>query len=330
MENSELISRFLEETGYCYDDKTLLILAYGSRITHTNKDNSDLDVLIVSADSKNYKRAMLVDGIPIDITIVSLDYLERDIYNSLITNSAYYRSIIKNGVVVMDRMNTFESMQYMLERKVKKKKWYLDLNLIEEVEYHIRVFMNTGENHHYFKALELLRRLHHINYHCSNIRFTKVYDLYTDKEKAKNQYLLKLPNDDYIDRYLKALEERDTVKRLEYLREFYHEFDNSKFKEFEEKYYPSEDEIKKKLYYLNNAICRCEDMLLANHPYAKALYYILIDDIYSLMDIIHHGSIERIDYESEDIDVLINNLENLFAILNRGYSIDYDDIILKL
>lgn len=329
MTSGELISRFLEETQYGKLDDTLFILAYGSRIMGTDNANSDLDILIVTSKNNSYKRAMFVDGIPIDITLISLDDIEKNIYKANATNSTYYHSIFKHGVVVKDKLNTFETLQHMLNKKVKRKK-NLDGRLIEQALYHIKEFINTESNIHYYKALELLRRLHHVNNNCSNIRFTKVYDLYHDKKKSEDLYMLKLPDDEYIDKYLQALDEENTEKRLEFLMSFYHEFDNAKFRELEEKFYLDEDEIRKALFDLNNAIWKCEDLLLQRHPYGKKLYYMLIDDIYSLYELIYGVSLEHFDIESDDLDTLIDNLENLFCKLDENYRFDYNDVILKL
>lgn len=327
--NDELISRFLEETGYDEDQDTLLILAYGSRIMGTNDEHSDLDVLVVSSKNISYRRAMFVDGIPLDITVMPLDDMEKSIYNSVSTGSSYYTSIFKHGRVVLDRMNTFETMQNILCTKVKRHK-NLDSRMIEKIEYHIREFTDTNSNIHYFKALECLRKLHHVNNNCSYIRFTKVYDLYNDRKKATDLYMLKLPSDDYINAYLNALSETDYQRRLEFLMYFSHEFEHVKFKEIEERYFFDEDEIRMRLYNLNSAIWKCEDMLLHRHPYAKALYYMLIDDIYSLYELMYGVPLEIIDVMSDSIDTLIDNLEELFHKLDKDYHMDYNDVILRL
>ncbi len=329
MDNDELITRFLEETGYDEDQNTLLILAYGSRIMGTNDEHSDLDVLVVSSKNVSYRRTMFVDGIPIDITVIASDDIEKNIYNSLVSGSSYYTSIFKHGRVVLDRMNTFETLQDMLASKVKRHK-ILDSRMLEKIEYHIKEFTYTNSNIHYFKALECLRKLHHVNNNCSYIRFTKVYDIYNDRKKATELYMLKLPDDDYIRTYLSALRENDYQKRLEFLIYFSQEFEHVKFRIKEERYFFSEDEIRMRLFNLNNAIWKCEDMLISSHPYAKALYYMLIDDIYSLYELIYGIPLEIIDFESDSIDTLIKTLEELFCKLDRNYRIDYNDVILRL
>jgi len=74
--------------------------------------------------------------------------------------------------------------------------------------------------------LELLRRLYHAKYNYSNIQSSKVYDLYTNKQLAKEKYMLKLPDDKFIRDYLSALFETDNEKRKKWLIQFFKEFEN--------------------------------------------------------------------------------------------------------
>ena len=58
----KLMDRFLEETGYLEDDNILLLIAYGSRITNTEKANSDFDIFMVT-ENKRYLSTKMIDGI---------------------------------------------------------------------------------------------------------------------------------------------------------------------------------------------------------------------------------------------------------------------------
>ena len=329
MKTEELIAKFLEITKYDEDECTLLIMAYGSRIMGCNRDNSDLDILIVTSRNQSYRRAMKIEGIPLDITYISSYDIEVCIHRSLETGSNYYHSLFGNGLVVIDRMNTFETLSNMLDKRVKKKV-LLDGRIMDQARYHMGEFLRREKDINYYKALELLRRLHHVKNGCSYIRFTKVYDLYTDKNKAKEQYMLKLPDDNYIKTYLEALDEEEPKKRLEYLLYFYHEFDNVKFEDLDMKLYLLDDDKKRRLYYLYGAINRCIELLKGHHPYAKKIYYIILDDITYLYELFFESSIDITIYETDDPETMERSLKELFDILNKPFAIDCENVILRL
>lgn len=97
----------------------------------------------------------------------------------------------------------------------------------------------------------------------------------------------------------------------------------------------SDKQIKQKLITLNNHILKCENLLLENHPYANALYYIAIGNIMEFSSSIKTNQ-ENLNYfydlstTAKTEESRIQCLENLFCTLDEKYRIDYDDFYLAL
>lgn len=332
MNTEELIKRFLEETNYHHHKDVVLIIAYGSRITSTFRSNSDLDILIITSRNGTYRQALMIDGIPIDITIMSYEEAEQSIIYSNIKGSTYFDTVLRHGLVIFDQINMYDYLQDLLNYKIKKKRC-IDGELYELAEYHIYQFLNgTGnKNIHYYTSLELMRRLYHAKYNCSNIQSSKVYDLYTNKKLAKEKYMLKLPDNKFISNYLLALQEIDEEKQKEWLMTFFKELEDLSFHYSKKESFFDDSQRKLKLINLNNAIRKCEDMLLHNHPSSKSLFYVIIGEIYYLYRLIYKKELPvDIDISCTDTEKMIQTLKMLFSFVDVDHNIDYNDYKIRL
>lgn len=331
MDINELIKRFLEETNYQGDKNLMLMLAYGSRVIGTADENSDLDILIITSKNKEYRSARLVDGIIVDITIMPIEEAEHNILYSFATGSTYFESTLKTGMVVIDRYDTYDRLYQLLDSRLNRKR-VLDGTLLELAENHFLEFSSGIGNSevHYYSALELLRKLYHAKSNCSNIQTPKVYDLYFDQKRAKEKYMLKLPNNQFIQDYLRAIQERDKEKQKEWLVKFLREFENQRVILKDSYSFMDDLEISKKLISLNKAIWKCEDMLLQSHPYAYALYHILMGELHTLYETVHGTTLQWNDtMECSNVEMMIRNLENLFCLVDTKHEIDYHDYVIK-
>lgn len=327
MEVMELINRFLEETNFQEKPDLMLLMAYGSRVTGNNHENSDLDILYITSKSREYRGCRLVDGIPVDITIIPINDAEEMIMESSSNGSVYLKSVLKTGLVIIDKYGTFDMLSQALSfEKVQKRT--LDGTLLDLAVNHFFDFEERrgNENIHYYAALDLLRRAYHAKKGCSNISTSKVYELYCDREKAK-KYMLKLPDDIFLKDYLSALQERDYEKRKELLVRFLKLFQNERVKRNDNDSFLDDFWITKNLVTMNNAIWKCEDMALQNNPYAIPLYYMLMDKMQSLYGKIYSRTLE-FDFDFSDSEQLIRNLESFFCHLDSKKEIDYQDYLI--
>lgn len=56
-----------------------------------------------------YKKTMMIDGVLIDIIIMSIDYLEQDIIYSNVKGSTYFDAVLKNDIVLLNKMNMYDN-----------------------------------------------------------------------------------------------------------------------------------------------------------------------------------------------------------------------------
>lgn len=328
METSELIERFLEETNYNHKEEVMLIMAYGSRITKKSTSNSDLDILIITSKKTEYRQSRIIDGILVDVTIIPIEEAKRQILYSNMIGSTYFDSVLKTGIIILNKYNTFDNLSDLLNQKIHKKR-YLEASLLEKAQDHYDYFISQKgeENIHYYSCLELLRRLYHAKQNCSNIRVTKVYDLYKDLSLIE-QYMIKLPDKKFIENYLEALKEKDKGRQKQILIDLLKEFENCHFKKSDSIEYFGEIEIKRKLISLNKIVIKCEDLILRNHPYAFALYNMILGEISNLYEKINHEELKLLPVQN-DQNQMILNLETLFCKLGEDFEIDYDDYTMK-
>lgn len=326
-----LIEKFLNETGYKSDDNVVLIIAYGSRVASTFREDSDLDILIITSKGNMYRQSIIVSNVPIDITIMPVTDVEESILFSKIKGSTYFDTVFKNGIVVLDKIALYDNLKELLNRRINKKR-SIDSELIERVEYHIYQFLNrTGDkNIHYFSALELMRKLYHAKHNCSNIQSSKVYDMYTDKKLAKEGYLLKLPDDKFINDYLIALQEKDENKQREWLMRFFKEIEDVEMDIIYKDNYFDISQTQIKLINLYHAVKKCQKMLSAGHPYSKSLFYVIAGEIYYLYNLIYEKEIPADFYiSSSDVKDMVKILEKLFGYLDDG-NIDYNNYKVRI
>ncbi len=328
MEVKELINRFLEETNFESKNDLMLLMAYGSRVVGTAHENSDLDILYITSKKRQYRGRRLVDGILVDITIIPVDDAEQMIMDSSSTGSVYLESVLKTGTVILDKCDTFNTLYELISFK-KNSKRVLDGSLLDLAINHFFAFYEGvgNRNIHYYAFLELFRKLYHAKTNCSNISTPKVYDLYCNRAKAKETYMLKLPDDTFIQDYLSALQETDYEKQKAYLAKFLKLVEHQKVKRVDEPFFLSDEDINKSLVTINSSIEKCEDMALQNNPYAKPLYYMVMERMQSLYENLHNRSLE-FDFDFLDSNGMIQNLEEVFHRIDRKQEIDYYDYMI--
>lgn len=328
------MDRFLEETGYLEDDNILLLMAYGSRITNTEKANSDFDIFMVT-ENKRYLSTKMIDGIKVEIHAFPLNEVKRGLIYSKVTGRSFFKSILKTGKVLKDDMDFYEQLCHLPNAKEKRNKKISYENLAQ-LEHYIYAFKNQNEQFvSYFLALESLRRIYHTIEDCSSIPVDKVYDLYQNKKLAEEKYCIKLPSESFRTKYIESIIETDRSKKQTNLDYFQEELRKVSVKETESNEFLSKQEIKQKLITLNNHVIKCEDMLLEQHPYANALYYITIGNIMEASRKIETNQ-ENLNYFynlstiAVDTDSKIHCLEDLFCTLDANYRLDYDNFYLPL
>lgn len=326
---------FLEETNLLFKPNVALVVGYGSRENKTSNHNSDYDVLVVLSNNFRCRAAIMVDGVHVDIHVLTIDDVLYKLEHDIRVGNVYLKSVLLNGRVLYDSVGLYEEFLSCLddEKKYNRK---MDAAYVSSFSSKFDEFVNSGNNDDvlYYSALEVFRRLVHVNMKASNVSELKVYKLYTDLELAKKYYSLTMPSEEFIQDYLHSLEivdYKNRVDRLRYLLLKYLPRLNLKL------YYYHFDTINPelKMVSLNNLVCKVEELLISANPYGVPLYFLALNDLkefISLVDEVKNNEWEIL-YESakhaKSVDDKIKCLEDLFAVVDFLYKIDYDNFILR-
>lgn len=336
-----LINSFLEKTGYLEDDKVLGIVVYGSRVRQTNKESSDLDVLILADFLRNYKASMVVEGIFVDYTIFSVRDLFDVAYSKKINHNAYFESVLKTGIVVKNKDDILGQLELILDElsEIRVEKKRISPKVLVKIRELYNEFLRTQNVGVYYFLLEMLRTSYNTKNGCSYLSMVKVYDVFTNKNFYEDVYHIQLPDDRFISLFLEGVIASDFDLRVEILSSLFEmmainldvEDDFSQ----EEFFFVSSDDIKRELVILHNKLLKVIEFLRENHPYAEYVYSVTLRQL---------GNFYKRVYGVENEDILrvmessleksneekIQIIKRIFGIVEKDYRFDYGNYMLKL
>lgn len=336
MKTDELIQRFLEETHYMDNEQVLLIMAYGSRVTNHYHANSDLDIFIVT-EFESFIASMLIDGVPIDIHGFSLDDIKRNIMYMKYHGNMYFKSVLLTGTILKNSINLHEELLNLLNYQVVGSR-RINMNSLITVYNHIENFKMADKNSRevlYFHSLELMRQQYHDLKNYSYISTAKVYSLYNNEKS--DDYFLKLPNEQERRNYLNALSENDQQKRFLFMQSFFNKFKFKKidFHSINDNFFFHGNKVKEQLIIYHNQVIQCEQLLLSNHPYANAFYYIIIEQMKNFGKHIECNQ-KMVEYwycmaiNAKESEERIQILESMFCSLDENARLDYSNYYVRL
>ena len=337
---NELITKFLTITGYDKDDNILAIIFHGSRVTGNERPNSDLDVVVISQKSNNYKKGFLIDNIRVDCHIYSINDIYNIMHRKKDNNNTFLESILTTGLVVKNKDWTIEILKdysSSLEPSIHHKA--IPDNILEDIKDLYTSFNNSHE-FYYYNLLEKIRIAFNYLYGCSYLGTAKVYEIFNHPEVYQNRYLIKLPNPEFITLYLKAITAKPAERPL-YLQKLISilHLKISAIKPstyYNHNVYYSKDRIKEDILTFHNKLLKTIDMLLINHPYSKMMYAILLQSMYEYYYKINYEVNPRIEelynegINEIDSNQMINIITEFFNILSQDYIIDYDNYLIRL
>lgn len=350
MTTKELFARYAEETNILSNEKSLLVILYGSRITDEYRDASDLDIFVVvpGEDWCYHREKRLIDGIPIETLYMDKNTLSKVITKEYWNDDKFLESVFFTGQVEKDVDNTWLHMAFIfhdLESK-KKEKQELCESWQEELDkclYFYRHSSGNAKKLYYYKFINFLRYIYHYMNHFSDVTEWKCYQLYTNKDKAK-RYRLDLPDDEFIAAFIKTLNPDNMDEALESLYPFvgYTDYEKTHRYKYDSRLADldnwkrslSKFDTEKKLIFQSKNIVTVEDKLLASTEDAEFAYYCLLNYLENNSwyvgpkDRTELESVFNLAVETNDTDTRIKLLEDLLHILEDGYKIDYDDYYL--
>ena len=339
-----LINKFLIITGYDKDKSVLAIIFHGSRVQGRERPNSDLDVIVISKKGNNYKKGFAIDGIRVDCHIYSIN----DIYDladiKKESNNIFLECVLNKGLVVKDVDDTIAMIKNYIENmEVKKQgKRFIPRYVLEDIRDLYSNFINKKEDNefYYYNLLEKIRIAFNYLYGCSYLGTSKVYEVFKRPAYFHDKYLIKLPNHNFIDLYLKAIEakEEERIELIQKLISLLHiklgDIETSNY--YGRNIYYSKDRIDDDMLILHNKLLKTIDLLLIKHPYSKMMYAILLQSMYSYYYQIYYD----INYQLEELynrginekdnNERIEIIKDIFDILSKDYFIDYDNYLIRL
>lgn len=336
----ELIKHFLDKTGYLLDDRILAIVFYGSRVRGTNSDSSDLDVLIITEQKKNFKLGMVVDEVNIDVNVYSSADLFDVAYDKKRVNNYYFASVLKTGMVVKNNGILDELKDYLYEledMRLKKKK--ISSDVFAEIKNIYENFISTKSLYWYFNLLDKLRMTYNYMMNCSYISMVKVYEIFRNHDYYQDAYSIKLPDIQFISLFLESLSVGDFDIQCSIIdvimKKIGIDINRDVISMDAKDTFVNDNDIKSELLVIYNKVGKVIEFLRGNHPYADFAYNVLLRHIDQYYQRVYRCSSTDIDMaissaNNIDNDERIKTLEKLFGIVEKDYHFDYDNYMLKL
>lgn len=287
MKELEAINQFIIAQNYSHNSDILGLVFYGSSKYHTNTPDSDIDLLVVTDKNNNYKGLTYIDG-------YKIEYFEKNFYDLLekieCLPTNYDRSLLsifKNGEIIFSKN---QAIQYLQDMALESGTHPSKLKTLAKPHNTARFYEqleNCSTNsalfaYNYYNLLEDIRKQYHEQHGYSKIPTNKVYELYQDKEYARDYYCVKLPDDTFRECYLSLLEKYQPDK-LNWLWSSVTQpvesitFTRKKSKE-ELKYYST---------IVKNSVDKSLSYEKRQHPSSESSYYITVEKIRKLYCDIH-------------------------------------------
>jgi len=336
MTDLDLINEFIERKALNKKD-ILGIVFYGSSCYKTATKHSDIDLLIITNSSKNYKGVVYLHGRKIEYFEKSIYDLEDQISELSTSTDESLFSIFKNGQIIISQDQTVE---YLRERVLsvvkclqKKANSIVPKSNIAEIESVLSANPNNKFTRYLlFNLLEEIRRSYHEQKQYSRLPTNKVYDLYANAEYAKTYYCVKLPPEDFRKKYLSLIvnPEEEKIKHLKKYLKPSKEKDN-----FPKKYNMQKLTFSSTV--ISTAIEKCNHYEQEKHPYFEASYYLALEKL-RIFYCHQHGLSEGMEsfgkeYDREFLEMFdkalevprTSNLQELFDYLTEPLNMNYRD-----
>lgn len=348
MEVRELIQKFKDNNKIMENDTIVGMIAYGSRVNHYEKNNSDLDVMLLSSGPSSYWGAQVIDGVKVDISVISLDVIDSLIDFERNHNDRYFSSVFNTGLVeknvngIIDYLKDEINSRYAggIDKREIKPRVKLELGNLYQ-SFIDSINSTIYEDYLYYNLLEKIRENYNYMHNCSRLTFSKAYDLFINNHLMRVYYQLKLPKQDFIDAYLVALKTTDGNERKVLLDRLFAMIDiDSKYLDIDEDIFVQSDElpmneIKYHIVYLREKIKRVEEMLISNHPASIPVYYIILYRLRKLLFQINKDDALNAEEDFNKAllafsnDERIKYLEAFFTHIDKKFNLDYDNYLIK-
>lgn len=217
MEIEEVIYDFLNEFGYTEDERIEGVIFYGSYQTNTNKEDSDVDLIIIynsnsqKAAQKEYIQYKGYNFENYQRTLQNLyDRVDKDFenYEDTMLSAVGYGKILqdKNGKLKELQKYTLQKYKNGLPKLSQEDVIYEAKSLQKSIEYLRKMNLEKSLYYNTFYAITLnkIRVYYNKKNGFSNMSTSKVYKLYTDKKMQEVQHK-SMPENQFIDKYINCI-----------------------------------------------------------------------------------------------------------------------------
>jgi len=216
MNSNDIITKFLSENKITERKNVLGVFFYGSYLWGLENKNSDLDIHVIIKNGPERRIRKIYDGVIVECFERRLSNVYKLVEYDFNNNRTMNYSMLGHGKILYDKDGSAKKLQqYILDKYKDFKFLKSDHKEYEKqiVELYIgleRLKIMQKENSKffygfYFLVLDEIRCLYQkTNGLSQDISKSKVFKFYTDKAYNFSKFK-KLPDDDFIKLYLKAL-----------------------------------------------------------------------------------------------------------------------------
>jgi predicted nucleotidyltransferase len=210
METKEIINKFVEQIHQERQDLKA-VLFYGSSCYHTNKENSDIDLLLITASGLEMRGKTILEGKKIDYTIKPLKALEQDCMTSIAKQETFLLSVFQNGEIIYNEDRTIEKFQKYFRFRHQSNLPTYEINR-QEKEILQRNYQELCHAKNtdsfwviYFNLLNRVRIDYQMHKGYSRIPLSKVYQFYQNRAYAEQYYCSVLPPETFTNQFLASI-----------------------------------------------------------------------------------------------------------------------------
>lgn len=320
-----IIYKFLKQYSYIKKDNLLGVVFYGSSNCNMNNSSSDIDLLLITDNDKNFKGCVFIDGIKIDYNERNIYDLMNEIQNLDSSRNAYLISVFKNGSIILSKN---QSVEYLKEEIILKnqssrsrKKLNYSYGEMEDLleKFNSMEYNNKFFDYIYYNLIEMIRKIYHAQNGYSDLPSMKVYQLYSNQEYAEKYFCVLLPSEEFINLYLNLLLNGYQKEKLEKLICFINRksYDNKRFNNY------TKNNLRYMSTIVKNAVDKSIYYMKSGKENSLSCYYITLEKIRKL-----YCRINNID---ENLSLLGNNYDNNFIkLLENCLSDDHNAENIKI
>ena len=236
MEKWELaVNKFLEK--HINEDYFLGAMLCGSYATGNNTKNSDIDIFIVTKDETKWRERgnIQIDGYLIEYFINPVRQVLKEFDEGFKTNSIATTRIFAGAKILHDTDKIIEKLINQAKQDLNKKidkisefEWKMNCYTIWHTFYELTTKYENNEDTEYTYNLYIneVIKAHFKNNSIPTLPTHKIEKMFTNEQYRIRYNVKYLPEQEFIDKVLNCLNEKEYNKKYEYAKDLYNYYMN--------------------------------------------------------------------------------------------------------